>query len=359
MEYKVNKKITYISNFYNESYIQYIKYFIENIHKDINIIIFTSYDIIQKYSKYFNINNKNIIFIVKNNNNDINNDSKLYFIMETIRSNNYFDSNKFIWIDIKNIFRNNFIEYINNDEYNKNNKIYDNISNDKIDVLDYNDINNCSIFCGHKDTFIKINSLNDKKSYHYLDNELFYNYTMSFVLSSIKIKYIVFKESCDTNNSLKKYMICLLLCDKYKYKFITYDDFNKLNESEKFIEYIFFKGVDVIGYDKNFIQNKKIHELEYISKKNDYYAFNTLGFCKDIFDLYELKSNDYINNENNLGIYIKNIINITNDNINNYIDILDKNENLNMHLLITDEKYDFEINNNDINNFLYKLNANI
>ena len=98
---------------------------------------------------------------------------------------------------------------------------------------------------------------------------------------------------------------------------------------------------------------------EYISKKNNYYAFNTLGFCKDIFDIYELKSNDYINESNNHGIYIKNIINITNNNINNYMDIISKNENLNMHLFICDEKYDFEIKDNEINNFLYKLNSNI
>ena len=368
MEDYLNKKITYISYFYNELYLKDLKYFIENINENVNFIIYTSYDIISKYSNDFNINNKNIIFIIKNIDKKINENSysKLYFITETIKFNNYFDSKKFIWIDIKEIFRANFITYINNDEIDKNNKIYDTISDDKIDILNCNDnnINNAFILCGHKDIFINLNSIHIdnksiSKSFHYLDNELFYHYTMSFILKPLNNKYIVFKESCDEINNLKKYMLCAYLSEKYGYKFITYDDFNKLNENESCIEYIYFKGIDIIGYDKNFIRNKQIYELEYICKKNNYYAFNTLGFCKDIFDIYELKSNDYINESNNHGIYIKNIINITNDNINNYMDIFSKNENLNMHLFICDEKYDFEIKDNDfeityINNEFYK-----
>ena len=50
MEGYVNKKITYISYFYNELYLKDFKYFIENINENINenmnFIIYTSYDII-------------------------------------------------------------------------------------------------------------------------------------------------------------------------------------------------------------------------------------------------------------------------------------------------------------------------
>uniref|UniRef100_A0A6C0EFK9 Glycosyl transferase family 25 domain-containing protein n=1 Tax=viral metagenome TaxID=1070528 RepID=A0A6C0EFK9_9ZZZZ len=130
-------------------------------------------------------------------------------------------------------------------------------------------------------------------------------------------KYIVFKKNGRLGNALFRYFACSLFCMKYNFEFILEDDYNSLN---KYNDYTFYKGVDQVNNDVNYFNNKSIDELKDICNKNcNYVGFNTLGFIKSDININELRSNEYINEHNNHGIYIKNKIIINDANFLDYI----------------------------------------
>ena len=49
-------------------------------------------------------------------------------------------------------------------------------------------------------------------------------------------------------------------------------------------------------------------------------GFNSLGFYKSEINFNNLRSSEYINNQNKLGLYVKNIITINDNNFYDYID---------------------------------------
>ena len=129
-------------------------------------------------------------------------------------------------------------------------------------------------------------------------------------------KYIVFKKNDILGNAIFRYFACSLFCMKYNYEFILEDDYNNLKKQD----YIFYKGFDQVNNDINYFNNKSIDELKDIcNNNNNYKGFNTLGFIKSNINMNELKSNEYINEYNDHGIYVKNTILITDNNFFDYI----------------------------------------
>ncbi len=210
----MNKKTTLVTCYYkipskqsHEKYNEYITNFFENLNPDVNLVIFTSSDLIAYFHNF--IKNKDNIKIIVREFNDLfiknkyNNiwekqyemdllkyckrsyqcyiiwNSKVEFVLEVIKLN-LFDTDKFIWIDIGCVRNKNCFEYFKNfGNYNK-------ISNDKIDIVlldgfkDHNQkffVNEVhfsgAIFAGTKNTFIKYHELYYKKFDEYLDNNQF------------------------------------------------------------------------------------------------------------------------------------------------------------------------------------------
>ena len=130
-------------------------------------------------------------------------------------------------------------------------------------------------------------------------------------------KYVVFKKNGRLGNALFRYFACSLFCMKYNFEFILEDDYNILSRKHN---YTFYKGVDQVNNDINYINNKSIDEMKEICDNNyNYIGFNTLGFIKSNININELKSNEYINEHNNHGIYVKNKIVINDFNFFDYI----------------------------------------
>jgi len=163
-------------------------------------------------------------------------------------------------------------------------------------------------------------------------------------------KYVIFKPSGRLGNALFRYFASILFCIKYNYEYILEEDIPIIKD------YIFYKGVDYPDHD---IEYKKgnIDSFKMVCNKNDNaLCFNTLGFIKYDFNLSKLSSNDHINNENNHGLYVKNIININDDNyFKNY-------ENCKINNLIMDGYFHFDKiyleNKKEIINFIEKNKNN-
>ena len=130
-------------------------------------------------------------------------------------------------------------------------------------------------------------------------------------------KYVVFKKNGRLGNALFRYFACSLFSINYNFEFILEDDYNILNRKHN---YTFYKGLDQVNNDINFINNKSINEMKEICDNNyNYIGFNTLGFIKSNIDLNELRSTEYINEGNNHGIYVKKKIVINDTNFIDYI----------------------------------------
>jgi hypothetical protein len=172
------------------------------------------------------------------------------------------------------------------------------------------------------------------------------------------IKYVIFRANGRLGNALFRYFACILFSVKHGHQFILEEDCN----NEKLIDYIFYKGVDHIGDDKSFFKNDNINKLkDYANKNNEIICFNTLGFMKSSIDIHNLKSNEYINQNNDHGLYVKNTI-IIDD--NNFINMVNDNNLKNYNLLMVgyfqfDYIYNYYkkdilsfINNNSHNHFI-------
>lgn len=119
-------------------------------------------------------------------------------------------------------------------------------------------------------------------------------------------KYIVFTTSGRLGNAIFRYLLCAILSVKNNLKYILDEDFNK---------YIFYKGYDHFG-DDIFYSKKSIEEMKTIADNNiDVTCFNTLGFFKNNV-LINLESNNYINMNNNEGLYFKNYTLLKDENMN-------------------------------------------
>jgi mannosyltransferase OCH1-like enzyme len=163
-------------------------------------------------------------------------------------------------------------------------------------------------------------------------------------------KYVIFRKSGRLGNALFRYLASVLFCIKYDYDYILEDECSQIKD------YIFYKGVDQCDYDIDY-NNTNIDNLKNICNENDNaLCFNTLGFIKSDYNIDNLSSNDYINEDNNQGLYVKNIMNI---NDNNYF----KNyEKCKINNLIMDGYFQFDEiyleNKNEIINFIEKNKDN-
>jgi hypothetical protein len=143
-------------------------------------------------------------------------------------------------------------------------------------------------------------------------------------------KYIIFRKSGRFGNALFRYIACVLFCIKYNYEYILEEECPKIKD------YLFYKGVDHCNDDIDF-NNTNIDNIKNICNNNDNaLCFNTLGFIKSDFNINNLNSNDYINEENNHGLYVKNIININDDNYFKHY------ENCKINNLIMDGYFQFD-----------------
>jgi len=145
-------------------------------------------------------------------------------------------------------------------------------------------------------------------------------------------KYIIFRKCGRLGNALFRYFASILFCIKYNYNYI-------LEEECPYIkDYIFYKGVDHCNDDIGYINTDiDIDNLKILCNNNDVaVAFNTLRYVKSDFDIDNLQSNDYINHENNHGLYIKNIMKINDNNYFKYY------ENCKINNLIMDGYFQFD-----------------
>jgi len=158
------------------------------------------------------------------------------------------------------------------------------------------------------------------------------------------IKYITFSQN-DKNidHLLFKYFTSILFTLKYNIEYKLIENINLIQE------FTFYKGVDYIGYDYTYLNNKSIEELKNICKNNEnIVGFNTLGFLKSQINLNNLISNQYINENNNHGLYYKNILRINNNNFLYYLDINIKNLKTNIILDEIFENYNELIKQKEI-----------
>lgn len=185
----------------------------------------------------------------------------------------------------------------------------------------------------HNNNRLKIRNLNWKnvnsEEFFININEKKYDY-ISYHHYLRDKKYIIFKKSGRLGNTLFRYFACVLFCIKYNYEYILEEECPKIKD------YIFYKGVD---HENDDIEYRKdnIDNLKNICNKNiNALCFNTLGFIKSDYNINNLNSNYYINNENNHGLYVKNIININDDNFFKHY------ENIKINNLIMDGYFHFD-----------------
>ncbi len=129
--------------------------------------------------------------------------------------------------------------------------------------------------------------------------------------------YIIFKLKIDKYNSSEK---------KHEYEYISENEYDKTND------FIFYKGLDLVGHDIDFSQSSLDDMKNIAFLNNNIKCFNTLGFFKDTFNIKMLSSNQYINDTNNNGLYVKNYIIINDSNFEYYFDNIDQLINKNIYL---------------------------
>ena len=102
------------------------------------------------------------------------------------------------------------------------------------------------------------------------------------------------------------------------YEYISEHEYSDIND------YIFYKGLDLIGHDIDFTSSSLNDMKSKAFLNNNIKCFNTLGFLKDFFDINMLTSNEYINNNTSsngieTGLYVKNYIIVDDLNFEYYI----------------------------------------
>jgi hypothetical protein len=390
--YKIKSKRSH------DNYDNYINNLFNSINKNVNFVLFTSKDL----EEYFLIKTKlltNVKVIVKEFDNIelLNNylniweshykmdlqkntgrgiecyvlwNSKLNFIKEAIQLN-YFNSDKFIWMDIGMIRNNEYIEYLNNFPN------YENISNDKIDIILLRNFNNQNqkffqdeihfsgaSFGGHKNIFDKFISLYYNKFDEYIANNKFIGCDQQIISS-------VYLENRNLFNPIKPigktdpwfYLICFYSIDNKKNindKNLSLDYLKITDTAKKYItcnlqgrlgNYLFII-ISCWAYAKknniNFVMNNTFKSNKYFNSFfsninitntqtiifNNKKSFNC--FENSLVYEYDGKSNLIFNgchqNSNNFNIYrddvLKTFFNISKP--------LESNNNFFIHIRLTD-----------------------
>ncbi len=163
-------------------------------------------------------------------------------------------------------------------------------------------------------------------------------------------KYVIFKESSTVNLSIKKYILCCIFCIKHKYEFINYNDYIKSNNLDNFE---FYKGVDIVGQDVNYLPNVPIEVIKKFVISNNFYAFNTLGFIKKEFNLINLKENPIINKMTDHGIYIRNNLNMDDSNYKIFLD-----NKIETNLYFNNENYMYNLDSEDLDKLFLYIESN-
>lgn len=386
--YKIKSKRSH------NNYDTYINNLFNNINKNVNYILFTSRDL----EEYFLTKTKllnNVKIIIKEFDNielfnkyksiwktqyDMDNqkntgrgiecyvlwNSKLNFIKEAIELN-YFESDKFIWMDIGMIRNNDYIGCLNN--FPK----YENISNDKIDIILLRNFNNPNqkffqdeihiggTYGGHKNSFIKFIELYYKKFDEYIANNRFIGCDQQ-IISSVYLentnlfnpikpigktdpwfylinhystnnidKTMISFDNLKITNMKKNYITCNLQGRLGNYLFMiisswAYAKKNNINfvmnnsfKSNKYYN-LFFSNVNTIN----------THTIKFNAKKNFCCFENTLIYQYDSKS--NLIFNGYLQNGNNFNIYRDDVLK-TFFNINKP---LEPNNNFFIHIRLTD-----------------------
>jgi len=138
-------------------------------------------------------------------------------------------------------------------------------------------------------------------------------------------KYVIFRSSGRLGNAIFRYLASILFCIKYNLEFILEENFKD--------NYVYYKGVDSPGNDLKFINNNQNIELFKNECDNNSLScgFNTLGFIKSTINLNSLISNEYINDSNEHGLYVKNYICI---NDNNFFDYYNSTSDLEQNIIM-------------------------
>lgn len=209
--------------------------------------------------------------------------SKLNFIKEAIQFN-YFNSDKFIWMDIGMIRNNDYIGYLNN--YPK----YENISNDKIDIILLKNFDNPNqkffqdeihiggTYGGQKDTFTKFIDLYYKKFNEYVANNKFIGCDQQIISS-------VYLENMNLFNPIKP--ICKT--DPWFY-LIKYYSNNEINKTKMLLDNLKINDVQKTYVSCN-LQGRLGNYLFIIVSSWAYAKKNNLQFVMDN----DFKSNKYYN----------------------------------------------------------------
>ncbi len=384
-----NKSVTIVSCYYKvpskHSSSKYEEW-INNFLKDslFNIIIFTSYELMDFFSKYHN-QNKNVILVIKefeelriykeyktiwdyqhyiDNQKNIRTkhcyaiwNSKLDFLKEAIELNP-FKSDKFIWNDIGAVRDNLHKCYLI--KYPK----YDLISNNKIDIIMIKDFDNyeqkyfqdeihfSGMYGGSIKDIMRFYDLYYKMFDKYLKNGYFigcdqqlissvylenkdlfnpietFNYDWFYLLkyySFIDTKYAVFITNGRLGNAIFRYLAISLFCIKYGYEYRTINDLPDINNY-----FDFYKGIDFVGCNIEYNRNDCGSLLIKAITDKNVKGFNTLGYLKNKIKISQLKSTEYINENTNHGIYIKKCIHIDDNNLldNYYNETNKQNKNI-------------------------------
>ncbi len=145
-------------------------------------------------------------------------------------------------------------------------------------------------------------------------------------------KNIIFVPSGRFGNAVFRYMACSLINiihPELNHKYTLNAEYNPL---ASFFD--FYKGSDCEQNDTFFINiNNETIISELLNRykyNNSIMGFNTLGYVKHTIDTSKLISNQYINESNGHGIYVKNTICITDDNYMNVIYDINKIKNVNL-----------------------------
>ena len=145
-------------------------------------------------------------------------------------------------------------------------------------------------------------------------------------------KSIIFVSSGRFGNAVFRYMACSLINIIHPELNHKYTLNTEYNPPASFFD--FYKGSDCEQNDAFFINiNNETIISELLTRykyNNSIMGFNTLGYVKHTIDTSKLISNQYINESNGHGIYIKNTIRITDDNYMNLIYDVNKIKNVNL-----------------------------
>jgi len=291
----------------------------------------------------------------------------------------YIDNNKIIWIQVQqeNMNYDILLENIQNiilecNKTKKFNYIYIDINPIQLKILvnlniylndidyiyikidkNYLLINEIDIFL-KKYNFYRIKSIfNDEINYGYIF------YIKINQINQTDLKYIIFKPkfNIDTlGDSIFRYLACTLLIIKYNLIYMLEDELPLVEE------YKFFRGVDHEYDDIEHLNTRNINNMKkYASNNDNIKCFNTFAFFKNKIDLNKLVSNEYMNENSGQGLYVKNIINVDDNNfLNIFLGDLDFN-NIRMigyfqydDIYVNRKKYILDyINQNKYNDFIY------